>query len=80
MGTITAKITSLTIAYSIVYSGADQRKIQSSASLAFVRGNHRLPANNAEMFPFDDVITILCTLVEPLSLGDDISTLYVESD
>ena len=32
--------------YSTVYSGADQRKQQSSASLAFVRGNHR--ASNAE--------------------------------
>ena len=29
----------LTIVYSTVYSGADQRKHQSSASLAFVRGN-----------------------------------------
>ena len=27
--------------YSTVYSGADQRKHQSSASLAFVRGIHR---------------------------------------
>ena len=35
------QITSLTIVYSSVYSGADQRKHQSSASLAFVRGIHR---------------------------------------
>ena len=35
------QITSLTVVYSIVYSGADQRKHQSSASLAFVRGIHR---------------------------------------
>ena len=45
-------ISSLTIVYSTVYSGADQRKHQSSASLAFVRGIHRaLPskmASNAE--------------------------------
>ena len=33
------QITSLTIVYSTVYSGADQRKYQSSASLAFVCGN-----------------------------------------
>ena len=41
MGTIASQITSLTIVYSTVYSGADQRKHQSSASLAFVRGIHR---------------------------------------
>ena len=35
-----SKITSLTIVYLSVYSGADQRKHQSSASLAFVRGIH----------------------------------------
>ena len=39
MGAMTSQITSLTIFYSTVYSGADQRKHQSSASLAFVRGN-----------------------------------------
>ena len=38
MGAIASQITSLTIVYSIVYSDADQRKHQSSASLAFVRG------------------------------------------
>ena len=36
MGEIASQITSLTIVYSTVYSGADQRKHQSSASLAFV--------------------------------------------
>ena len=41
MGTIPSQVTSLTIVYSTVYSGADQRKHQSSASLAFVRGIHR---------------------------------------
>ena len=39
MTTVASQITSLTIVYSIVYS--DQRKHQSSASLAFVRGIHR---------------------------------------
>ena len=39
MGTIASQITSLTIIYSKVYSDADQRKHQSSASLAFVWGN-----------------------------------------
>ena len=41
MTTTASPITSLTVVYSIVYSGADQRKYQSSASLAFVRGIHR---------------------------------------
>ena len=36
-----SQITSLTIVCSTIYSGADQRKQQSSASLAFVRGIHR---------------------------------------
>ena len=38
MSAIVSQITSLTIVYSTVYSGADQRKHQSSTSLAFVRG------------------------------------------
>ena len=49
--------------FSIVYSNADQRKHQSSASLAFVRGIHRGPVNSPhkwpvtrKMFPFDYVI------------------------
>ena len=41
MGAMASQITSLTIVYSTVYSDADQRKHQSSASLAFVRGIHR---------------------------------------
>ena len=41
MSAMASQITSLTIVYSIVYSGADQRKYQCSASLAFVRGNPR---------------------------------------
>ena len=53
MGTMASQITSLTIVYLTVYLGADQRKHQSSASLAFVRGIHRSPV---KMFPFDDVI------------------------
>ena len=35
MGAMASQITSLTIVYSTVYSGVDQRKQQSSASLAF---------------------------------------------
>ena len=48
---------------SAVYSGADQRKDQSSVSLAFVRGIHQWPVDSShkgpltqKMFPFDDII------------------------
>ena len=68
MGSMASQITSLTIVYLTVYSGADQRKHQSSASLAFVRGIHRGPGNSPhkwqvtqKMFPFDDVIMITDT-------------------
>ena len=66
MGEIASQITSLDIVYSTVYSGADQSKHQSSASLAFVWGIHRGPVNSPhkwpatrKMFPFDDVIMVL---------------------
>ena len=39
MSPMVSPITSLTIVYSTVYSGADQRKHQSSASLVFCEGN-----------------------------------------
>ena len=65
MGTVGSQITSLTIVYSTVYSGGDQRKHQSSASQAFVRGIHRWPVNSPhkgpvtrKIFPFDDIIMI----------------------
>ena len=65
MGAITSQITSLPIVCSTVYSDADQRKHQSSASLAFVRGIHRGPVNSPhkwpvtrKIFPFDDVIML----------------------
>ena len=58
-----SQIPSLAIVYPTVYSGTDQRKHQSSALLAFVRGIHRWPVNSPhkgpvtrKMFPFDDVI------------------------
>ena len=63
MGAIASQITSLESVYSAVLLGADQRKYQSSASLAFVRGIHRRPVNSPhkgpvtrKMFPLDDVI------------------------
>ena len=63
LGAMASQITSLMIVCSTGYSGADQRKHQSSASLAFVRGIHRWPGNSPhkwpltrKMFSFDDVI------------------------
>ena len=79
-----SQITSLTIVYSTVYSGADQRKHQSSASLAFVRGFHRGPVNSPhkwpvtpKMFPFDDVIMVMAGFTErqhpvPQCSGDNV--------
>ena len=66
MATMASQITSPTVVYSTVYSDADQRKHQSSVSLAFVRGIHRSPVNSPhkvpvtqKIFPFDDVIMYL---------------------
>ena len=63
MSKIASQITSLNVVYSTVYSGPEQTKYQSSASLAFVRGIHSEPVNSPhkwpvtrKMFPFDDVI------------------------
>ena len=66
MSAMASQITSFTIVYSTVYSGVDQRKRQSSASLGFVRGIHLWPVNSPhkgpetrKMFPFDNVIMTL---------------------
>ena len=71
MGTTTSQITSLTIVYSTVYSGSDQRKHQSSTSQAFVRGIHQWPVNSPHkgpvtrtMFPFDDIIIYELLILE----------------
>ena len=77
MGTMASQITSLTIVYSTVYSGADQRKHQSSASLTFVMGIHRWPVNSPhkrpvtrKMFLFDDVIMGPGWVAQQRLLGD----------
>ena len=63
MSVVASQITSVSIVYSTVCSSADQRKHQSSASLAFLRGIHRWPVNSPHkgsvtrvFFPFDDAI------------------------
>ena len=79
MGAMASQVTSLTIVYSNVYLGADQRKHQSSASLAFVRGIHRGPVNSPhkrsvtrKMFPFDDAIIKTCVAID----SDNKTSLY----
>ena len=71
MSTMATQITSHTIVYSTAYSGTDQRKHQSFASLAFMRGIHRGPVNSPlkwpvtrKMFPFDDVIMCVVDVVD----------------
>ena len=63
MSAMASQITSLTTVYRAVYSGTDQRKHQSSTSLALVRGIHQWLVNSPQkgpvtrkMFPYDDVI------------------------
>ena len=72
MGAIASQINNLTIVYSNVNSDVDQRKHQSSASLAFVRGIHWGPVNSPhkwpvtrKMFPFDDVIMLVDAITFP---------------
>ena len=57
MSVMASQIISITIIYSAVYSGADHRKYQSSASLAFVTDEFPAQrASYAEYVPFEDVI------------------------
>ena len=79
MTMLASQITSLTVVYSIVYSGVNQRKHQSSASLAFVREIHRGPVNfphkwpvTRKMFPFDDVIMTSMYITTPASNTDSV--------
>ena len=62
MDVMAYQITNLTSVYSTFFSGEDQRKHQSSESLAFVspgpvNSQHKWPVMR-KMFPFDDVIMI----------------------
>ena len=71
MGAMASQISSLTIVYSTVYSGADKKKHQSSVSLAFVGeftgSPHKGPVTR-KMFPFDDVIICSAKNVWPVYL------------
>ena len=79
MSAMASQITGGSIICSIICgticSGADQRKHQNSALLAFVRGIHRWPMVSPhkglvtqKMFPFDDIMiypSFVCVLVRP---------------
>ena len=82
IGAMASQIVSLIIVYSTVHSGADQRKHQSSVSLAYVQGIHRWPVNSQhkwpvtrKMFPFDHVImshgkNLLMTVIQQQGMFD----------
>ena len=77
MSAMASQITSLTTLYSTVYSGADQRKHQSSAPLAFVRGIHWWPVNSLHKVPVtrkmilfdDDMVSLKLFLRLPVVLS-----------
>ena len=75
-----SRITNVSIVYSTVCSGANQRKHQSSASLAFVRGIHWWPGYSPhkgsatrKMFQFDDV-----TMVSKRCPGDVLTLWWMQ--
>ena len=85
MGTVASQITGLAIVFSTVYSDTDQRKHQSSTSLAFVPGIHWGPVNSPhkgpvtrKMFPFDDVIMKLSTSELTLPMGCEILDVFCD--
>ena len=57
MSAMASQITSITSVYSSVYSGADQRKLQSSASLAFVRGIHGRLNSSKKPFKYFNTVS-----------------------
>ena len=83
MTVLASQITSVSIIYSTICLGADQRKHGSSVSLAFVWGIHRWPVNSPhkwpvtrKMFRFDDVIVWLRFYVGVL--GDNFNQYSLE--
>ena len=73
MSAMASEITGVSVVYSTVCSGADHRKYQSPASLAFVRGIHRWLVDSLhkgpvtrKMVPFYDVIMSGVVLTESM--------------
>ena len=76
MSVMASQITGVSVVYSTVCLGTDERKHQSSTSLAFLREIHRWPVNSLhkwpvmqKMFPFDDVIMLIYLYPTPLILS-----------
>ena len=75
MSMIASQITSLAVVYSMVYSGADQRKTSKLRVTGLCAGNspgpvkspHKGPVTR-KMFPFDDVIMYVRFCAAPLQL------------
>ena len=87
MSAMASPITSLMIVYSTVYSGTDQRKHQSSTSLAFVRGIHQWPVNSwhkgpvtRKMFPFDDIIMVITNFGCSIHMAPSLEDSFCNSD
>ena len=76
MGAIASQITSITIVYSAIYSDADQRIHQSSASLAF----DRTKASNAEKVSILWRYHRLSLHLQPQRHHEDIDILSAEVD
>ena len=75
MTMLASQITSLMVVYSIVYSGVNQRKHQSSASLAFVREIHRdrwISRTNGQLRgKCFHLMTSSCTSLAPRRCGNN---------
>ena len=85
MSSMASLVTRVSAVCSTVCSGADQRKHQSSASLAFVRGIHRWPVDpphkgpvTRKIFPFDDLIMVL-EIIQRRKLGTITPTFVVST-
>ena len=78
-----SQITRVSLVCLTVFVGANQRKHQSSASLAFMRGTHRWPLDSPhkgrvtqKMFPFDDIIMIIISITGPEQDGSLIEHIF----
>ena len=89
MSAMASQIIAISIVYSTVCSGADQREKQTSTSLAFVRGIHPWPVNSPhkgpvtrKMFQFGDIIMLSMLAMASTSLDiyfDDTNILMTQN-
>ena len=67
MSAMASQITGVSLVCSTVCSGADERKHQSSASLALVRGIHRSPVNSPHKGPVTRKIILFASVTSSLA-------------